>query len=297
MRVDNTVPTVTLAGVAGDTSVRGTLSLTSAPADTGGSGVSSVTYGRRFAGSSGSFTTIGSSSTGPAYGVSFNTTALNGLYEIQALATDVAGNTASTSVTNVLIDNTPPPTPAKPTGLTSVSAAPTITFVPVTDPNTGGVASGVAHYDVYRNTDLTPINVDPIPAGGPYTWSDVAGQSVSPATGTQTYSYSVLAVDAAGNPSAKSPALAIFLDTTAASAATSLTAQATPTNQRPHFSWVAPTAPGFTHYRVYRDGVQIDDVAATAYTDLSASLPDNTYTSSWSRSTQATPPSASPPPR
>ena len=106
VRVDNTVPTVTLAGVAGDTSVRETLSLTAAPADTGGSGVSSVTYGRRLRGLERLLHDHRLELDGPGYGVSFNTTALNGLYEIQALATDVAGNTASNSVTNVLIDNT-----------------------------------------------------------------------------------------------------------------------------------------------------------------------------------------------
>ena len=89
-------------------------------------------------------------------------------------------------------------------------SAPTITVTTTTDPG-GAVASGVDHYDVYR--DGSKVNVSAIPAGGPYGWSDVAGQSTSPASGSHNYSYTVIATDVAGNPSSASAARVILMDT------------------------------------------------------------------------------------
>ena len=277
--VDNTRPTVTIGGVAAGQAVSGTLTLSATAADTGGSGVSSVQFGRRTSGSGGAFTNIGSALTTEPFDASFATTLVpDGSYEIQALATDVAGNTQSDSVINVLVDNTLPSTPAKPTGLSPVSAAPTITFVPVSDP--GASASGIDHYDVYRNSGLTPINAAPIPAGGPYTWSDAGAASTSPALTQGTYTYRVVAVDVAGNQSGFSSGLSILLDPLSQSAPTSVTALATPTNQRPQVSWVAPGTPGFTvaHYRVYRNGVYLQNEPTTSFTDNSGGLADGSYT-------------------
>ena len=44
------------------------------------------------------------------------------------------------------------------------------------------------------------------------TWSDEAGQSTSPASGSRNYAYTVVAVDAAGNPSSPSAARTIAMD-------------------------------------------------------------------------------------
>jgi fibronectin type 3 domain-containing protein len=285
VRVDNTAPTVTLGGVTGDSNVRGTLQLTAAPADTGGSGVASVTFGRRAAGSSGSYTTIGSAVISSPYGVSFDTTAIaDGNTQIQALATDVAGNPFPVSVTNVLIDNHVPTAPTTPTGLTPVSAAPTITFNGSTDPLSSGVASGVDHYDVYR--DGAQVNSAPIAhtGAGPYTWSDAAGSSTSPASGIASFSYRVLAVDKSGNASVQSGAKVVVLDPTASSAPGSVTPLATPTTQRPQVSWSAPPAAPFLvdHYNVFRNGgttpVGIVAAPATTFLDTTPGLPDGTYT-------------------
>jgi hypothetical protein len=285
VRVDNTAPTVSLGGVAGSTDVRATLLLTAAPADTGGSGVASVTFGRRPAGSSGSYTTIGSAVSAPPYQVSFATTGISdGYFQIQALASDLAGNTLSDSVTNVLIDNHVPAVPAAPIGLTPVAAAPTITFNGSSDPPSSGVASGVDHYDVYR--DGVQVNAAPIvdAGAGSYTWSDVAGSSTNPASGTHTYSYQVLAVDKAGNVSAYSGPKLLVLDTTASSAPGSVAAAASPTGQRPQVSWSAPPAAPFAvdHYNVYRNGgvtpVGVVSGGLTAFTDTAPSLADGTYT-------------------
>ena len=134
--------------------------------------------------------------------------------------------------------------------------------------------SGVDHYDVYR--DGVKVNAAPIAdaGAGPYTWSDVAGQSTQPPTlGQNTTPTPCVAVDAAGNVSAASGAHLIVLDPTAVSAPTSAAALATPTSQRPQVSWVAPVAPPFTvdHYDVYRNGggspVGVVAAPATTFTD------------------------------
>ena len=227
------------------------------------------------------YTAIGGPAVTPPFARSFATTGVaDGRYEIRALASDAAGNTTPSLVTNVLVDNTAPNTPAKPLGAVTVVAAPTITVVPTTDVGTT-FASGIDHYDVFRAGIPTPINASPIPAAGPYTWSDVTGSSNSPAVTAGTYTYTVVAVDLAGNASAGSPGLSIVLDPQSVSAPTSVSATATPTNQRPQVSWAAPSAtPGFTldHYRVLRNGVFLQNVTATIFTDATSSLADSTYT-------------------
>ena len=202
-------------------------------------------------------------------------------YSYTVVAIDAAGNASAQSAARViLMDSAAPTTPAAPTGLSPVSAAPTITVTTTTDPG-GGLASGVDHYDVYR--DGSKVNVSAIPAGGPYAWSDVAGQSSTPASGAHAYLYTVVAVDAAGNPSAQSPSHTIVLDPGAVSAPTSVTAVATPTSQAPQVSWGAPTGALFTvhHYNVYRDGAGTPVgvvIGATTFTDTTPNLLDGSYT-------------------
>src|SRR5581483_280050 len=105
VRVDNTAPTVSVTDPGAN--LRGTVTLASTAADTGGSGVASVAFQRSPAGA-GTWTTIGTA-TGP-FSVSFDTTGVaDALYDLRAVATDAAGNqTTSTVVTNRLVDNTAP---------------------------------------------------------------------------------------------------------------------------------------------------------------------------------------------
>ena len=259
--LDVDAPTVAIGGVATGDSVSGPVALSATASDTGGSGVASVQYGYRTDGSAVPYTAIGAPAVTPPFARSFATTGVaDGRYEIRALASDAAGNTTASLVTNVLVDNTDPNTPAKPLGAVTVVAAPTITVVPTTDVGTT-FASGIDHYDVYR--DGSKVNTTAIPAAGPYSWSDTAGSSNSPAVTSGTYTYTVVAVDIAGNASAGSPGLSIVLDPQSVSAPTSVSATATPTNQRPQVSWAAPSAtPGFTldHYRVLRNGVFLQNV-------------------------------------
>ena len=280
--VDNTVPSVALGGVASSTTVGGPLplALSATAGDTGGSGLVSVTFGYRL-GSSGGFTTIGAPDTSSPYGASFNATALaDGSYEIRARALDGSGNVTDSVAMSVFIDNADPAAPSAPTGLSPVSAAPTITFDAATDPVTGGNSSGVDYYDVLRGgTRVNIAHIDET-GDGSYTWTDDAASSSNPASGTATYVYTVIAVDNVGNVSVASGTRSIFLDSSAASAPIGLAALATPTAQRPQISWAAPTSPGFAidHYNVYRGGAFLQSVGATTFTDNSSGLADGTYT-------------------
>jgi hypothetical protein len=206
-------------------------------------------------------------------------------YSYTVVAVDAAGNASTASPARViLLDSTPPaPIASAPTGLTSVSAAPTITFNATTDPVVTGVSSLVHHYDVLR--DGVQVNASPIlETGAPtYTFSDAGAASLNPPSGpADTYDYTVRAVDTAGNASTASPAISIYLDPTAASAPSSVTALASLTTQRPQFSWVAPvTLPAFTlhHYKIYRAGSFVQDVTgSTTFTDTSGGLADGSYT-------------------
>ncbi|MDO9175818.1 MAG: Ig-like domain-containing protein, partial [Actinomycetota bacterium] len=102
-RVDNTAPAVALTNPG--TPLRATVVLNGTASD-GGSGLASLAFQRSPAGA-GVWTTICTGATSPAT-CSFNTTALNGTFDIRALATDVAGNQSNSTVTNIVIDNTAP---------------------------------------------------------------------------------------------------------------------------------------------------------------------------------------------
>ncbi len=268
VRVDNTAPFVAIGGIANGQNVSGSIGLSATATDVGGSGILSVQYGYRTQGSVGGYTTIGSSSTPSSYGVTLNTLSplvADGLYQIRAVATDLANHTQESSVTSVRVDNTDPGTPLTPTGLTPVSASPTIGFTAATD---GG--SGIAHYDVYR--DGTPVGPQvPVGSGGPYTWSDTGLSAAG------SYDYTVVAVDAAGNESSASGALTIYLDPSGQSTPTSVAALANPTSQRPQISWGAPVFFAVDHYSVYRGGSFVMDTTATTFTDLTAGDGSHTY--------------------
>ncbi len=269
--VDNTAPAVVLSGVATSAKVHGTLSL-SATATDAGSGVASVAFEYRL-GSTGAFTPIGAPDTTAPYGpASFNTALLtDGTYEVHALATDVAGNQLADTATTVVIDNTPPPAPSPaPIGLPAVSAAPTITFNAATD-----ALSGTDHYEVWRGATLVGTVLDT--ALSSYTFSDSA--LTVPPTPT-SYSYTVKAVDKAGNTSPASAALSVLVDGSGATTPASVAAGATPTTQRPQLSWTAPPSPGFTvdHYKIYRAGAFLQDVIGTTFTDSQVGLLNGSYT-------------------
>jgi hypothetical protein len=103
-RVDNTVPATTLTDPG--TPLRATVSLANTATDTGGSGIANVKVQRSPTGT-GTWTDICSTATAAA--CSFNTTGVtDGVYDLRVLATDAAGNTATTVVAARTIDNTKP---------------------------------------------------------------------------------------------------------------------------------------------------------------------------------------------
>jgi hypothetical protein len=108
-RIDNTAPTANLTNPGSP--LTGTVTLNATSTDTGGSGVFNVVFQRSPAGA-GTWTTICTDATSP-YSCSFNTTTVtDGLYDLRALATDNATNTATSVVTSRVIDNDTTPTGA-----------------------------------------------------------------------------------------------------------------------------------------------------------------------------------------
>lgn len=101
--VDNTAPAVTMTNPGATLSGVVTLSATASDAD---SGVDRVIIQRSPAGA-GTWTTICTATTTP-FGCRFDTTTVaDGLYDLRAIATDVAGNTTTSAVvTNRRVDNT-----------------------------------------------------------------------------------------------------------------------------------------------------------------------------------------------
>ena len=198
-------------------------------------------------------------------------------YSYTVVAVDNVGNQSTSTARVINLDGAPPLKPATPVGATLVSSDPSFTFTATTDPTINTVTSGVDHYDIYRSTGGGPsvkVNSGVISAAG--LWTDVAGQSSSPPlAGLHTYAYTVVAVDGVGNNSPASDPLSITLDTVGASAPTSVSALATPTNQHPQISWAAPDPAAITvdHYVVTRDGAQQGGNipnTVTTFTDLTA---------------------------
>ena len=158
--------------------------------------------------------------------------------------------------------------PADPTAPT-VPAAPVPTVISSTQINLSWTASsdviGVQGYRIYRNG----TQVGTVPVGGT-TFSDTG---LAPAT---SYSYTLAAVDGAGNASAQSSAAArttLGLDTTAPTVPTGVGATASAANLV-NVTWTASTDNvGVTRYSIYRGGTLLSVVAGsvTALTDRSTS--------------------------
>ena len=99
--VDNDAPVVTLADPGTD--LRGTVSLGS----TSSGDTAQVTFERRPSGG-GAWTSLGTDASSP-FTNDFDTTAVaDGLYELRAVALDGSGNTGTSAVRNVRVDNTAP---------------------------------------------------------------------------------------------------------------------------------------------------------------------------------------------
>jgi chitodextrinase len=204
-------------------------------------------------------TTLGNVTSYQNTGLSASTT-----YSYTIQTVDLAGNRsgqspAATATTPAAPDTTAPSTP---TGLTASAVSPSqinLSWTASTD------NVGVTGYRVYRNGTLVS------------TLGNVTSYQNTGLSGSTTYSYTVQAIDAAGNASGQSaPASATTQssDTAAPSTPTGLTATAV-SSSRIDLAWTASTDNvGVTGYRVYRNGTLLTTLGnVTSYqsTGLSAS--------------------------
>ncbi|QWV98269.1 hypothetical protein KP003_03360 [Geomonas nitrogeniifigens] len=213
------------------------------------------------------------------------------LFTISATEAVAADPSLTTVVGNLTQSVTNPPAepnfsdvtaPSVVTGLTATTYALNATTSAVVlnwNPSTDNIA--VAGYDIYRDGGKV----------GSSTTTSFTDPAVTP---NVTYSYTVVAFDAAGNFAAASAPLSVKpnqtslnvtvsgslssdllsrLDILAPTAPTSLTAVTTAltgTTSSVALSWAAATdTVGVTGYEVYRDGVKLATVASTSYTDPS----------------------------
>ena len=188
VRVDNTDPTGSVTAPADAANVRNTISLTSNSADTGGSGVDTVTFQRSPAGA-GTWTN---------QAASWNTTAqADGPYDLRVVTTDNAGNSFTSTAITVLVDNT------NPTGsVTNPAAAADIR-------GTVALASNSADAG---GSGVDTITFQRSPAGAG-TWTNQAPSWNTTLQSDGQYDLRVLTTDLAGN-SATSAAITVRVDNT-----------------------------------------------------------------------------------
>jgi chitodextrinase len=209
-------------------------------------------------------TTVGTVTTLQNTGLSPSTT-----YTYTVQAVDAAGNASGQSA--AASATTPPAldtmAPSTPTGLVASASSPSqisLSWAASTDD------VGVSGYRVYRGGALL-IALGPVTA-----WQNTG---LSPAT---TYSYTVQAIDAAGNASAQSTAAsattpAALVDIIAPSTPGGLTASAVSSSQI-SLSWAASTDDvGVTSYRVYRNGVLLLTLGAVTSLQNTGLSPSTAY--------------------
>jgi chitodextrinase len=247
---DTTAPTVTLTAPANAATVSGTVALSASASDN--VGVSKV----EFYVSGVLLSTLSNS----PYSANWNAGAVkNGTVTIQAKAYDAAGNIGASSLVNITVNNpdtSPPTTPGGVTAKANSSSQVAVSWTASTD------NVGVAKYLVERQGAVV----------GSVTGTSYTDNNLSAST---TYTYNIVAVDAASNASPASanatvttPA-ATVPDTTPPPAPQSLTALAVSPNQI-NLRWQASSDPsGIKGYNVYRGGVKVNSspITATTYGD------------------------------
>ena len=162
----------------------------------------------------------------------------SGSYTYSIKAVDLAGNASSGATKVVVYDVLPPTTPATFTPAAAQSVRPVLTWAASTD--TGG--AGLLRYDILRGGVVVGTSTTPNFQDGTV-------------TAEGSYSYTIVAVDKAGNSSNPTPARTVQYDTTAPTVPAGLAASATPTKAKPALGWTAATdtgGSGVVSYKVYR---------------------------------------------
>jgi len=207
VRVDNTAPTGSVTAPASSANIKGTFVVTSNSADTG-SGVASALFQRSPAGQD-TWTNVTAADTTSPYTASWITTGVPaGLYDLQVITTDKAGNTSTSPLaTDILVDNTVPVVTVAladaPSGAFlsaakiyfKANAAGSFGLVAtVTDGGSGPVS---ATFPVLNATNWTTHTAETVttPSGGPYESSTYSWSSGATAPATHT----ITGTDAAGN--------------------------------------------------------------------------------------------------
>jgi chitodextrinase len=246
--VDQTAPTVDISAPAVGGTVSGTVEVKATASDA--SGIAKVEF---YVDNS-----LKATATTVPYSYSWDTNSVgNGQHTLMAKAYDKVDNFSTDSVT-VNVQNGDTQSPAAPTGLTATASSPTTVDLKW-NASTDNV--GVTGYWVQRN-DVTLAQV-----GNATTYKD------STAVAGASYSYRVLAVDAAGNLSQPSSPAQVTTptpptgDTQKPTTPTNLTATAASTSQI-NLKWNASTDNvGVAKYNVYRGSTKIATVTTTSFGD------------------------------
>lgn len=253
---DTTPPTVSMSAPASGATVSGTSNLTANATDN--VGVVSVQF--KIDGAN-----AGSPDTTSPYSFAWDTTkAANGSHTLTATATDTSGNIATANAVTVMVSNQSADTtaPSTPSGLTA--AAPTAATVKLTW-NAATDNVGVTSYKIYRNGSVNAMATVTAPA---VTFSD------STVSANTTYTYTVTALDAAGNQSAHSVPASVTTpataDTTPPSVPTALSGNATSTTSVA-LTWNVSTdnsgGSGLAGYHIYRGSALVASPTTNSFTD------------------------------
>jgi hypothetical protein len=198
--IDTTDPSGSITAPASSATVSGTVSFAASASDN--VAVASVQF--KVDG-----TNQGSADTSSPYTISWDTTgASQGSHSLTATITDTAGNTYTTSAVSVTVDNTvasdttAPSVPTNLTGSAASTSAINLSWTASTDD------TAVSLYEVYRSSTL-------IGSTASTTYQDTG------LTAATSYLYSVLAKDAAGNPSAETSQVSVTTQSATVSSSSS----------------------------------------------------------------------------
>jgi large repetitive protein len=158
IEVDPVPPTGEISAPADGTTVRGQVDVTSSSADTGGSGVASALFMYSVHGAN-SWNDIGSAVSSSPYEATWNTTALgsDGQYDLQVVTTDNAGNTYTSNVVTVTVDNTAPTASLTNPGSPLKN---TVTLNATASDATSGVDTVTFEHSPHNQNAWTPIGAD-----------------------------------------------------------------------------------------------------------------------------------------